>query len=69
MPIKEVCSPISRKGSKVASGQPLSPGAKSNPSRGDQTEAPNIPPQPSQARVSLGNKEEPASVEIIGPGE
>jgi hypothetical protein len=31
---KEVCSPVSRPGSKVGSGQPLSPGARSNPSRG-----------------------------------
>ena len=34
MPEKEVCSPASRPGSKVGSGQPMSPGARSNPSRG-----------------------------------
>ena len=47
MPIKDVCSPISRKGSKVGSisGQPLSPGARSAPGRGDQTEAPSTEPQ------------------------
>jgi hypothetical protein len=32
---KEVCNPISRPGSKVGSHQPMSPGAFSNPSRGD----------------------------------
>lgn len=34
MPEREVCSPVSRPGSKVGSGQPLSPGARSNPSLG-----------------------------------
>jgi hypothetical protein len=42
MPIKEVNSPVNTGNarSKLASGQPLSPGAKSNPSRarGDQAE-------------------------------
>jgi hypothetical protein len=28
-------SPVTRKGSKVSSGQPLGPGARSNPSRGE----------------------------------
>lgn len=31
----EVRSPISRRGSAVGSGQPLSPGAQSDPSRGE----------------------------------
>ena len=31
MGISDVCSPVTRKGSKVASGQPLSPGARSAP--------------------------------------
>jgi hypothetical protein len=63
MPIKEVCSPVSRPGSKVGSSQPKSPGAFSNPSRrGDSVQA-----QPSHARVSCG--EEPASIQIIGPEE
>jgi hypothetical protein len=65
MPEKEVCSPVSRPGSKVGSGQPLSPGARSNPSRG---RTDSIPPQPSHARVSLSsNAEEPAEVTIVGP--
>ena len=31
---QEVCSPVSRKGSRIGSNQPTSPGAKSSPSRG-----------------------------------
>ena len=31
---QEVRSPVCRPGSKVGSGQPMSPGARSNPSRG-----------------------------------
>jgi hypothetical protein len=63
MPIKEVCSPVSRPGSKVGSSQHKSPGAFSNPSRrGD-----NVPTQPSHARVSLSSGEEPASLTIVGP--
>jgi len=46
MGISDVASPVTRKGSKVASGQPLSPGARSDPSRRDQTEAPSIQPEP-----------------------
>jgi hypothetical protein len=41
MGISEVCSQITRKGSKVGSNQPISPGARSNPSRGD-----SVPAQP-----------------------
>jgi hypothetical protein len=63
MPEKEVCSPVTRKGSKVGSGQPLSPGARSNPSHG---RTDSIPPQPSYARVSR-NAEEPAELKIVGP--
>jgi len=43
MGISEVCSPVTRKGSKVGSGQPLSPGARSDPGRGT---ADSVPPQP-----------------------
>ena len=31
---REVMSPVTQKGSKVGSGQPMSPGARSNPSLG-----------------------------------
>jgi hypothetical protein len=65
--IKDVNSPVntSNTGSKVGSNQPKSPGAFSNPSRvqcGD-----NVPTQPSHARASLSNGEEPASITIAGP--
>jgi hypothetical protein len=43
MPEKEICSPVTRKGSNVGSGQPLSPGARSNSSRG---RADSVPLQP-----------------------
>jgi hypothetical protein len=62
---REVCSPVSRPGSKVGSGQPPSPGARSNPSRG---RTDSFSPQPSNARVSR-NAEEPAEVKITGPEE
>ena len=48
MPEKEVCSPVSRPGSKVGSGQPMSPGARSNPSRGSGPQADSVPPQRSR---------------------
>jgi len=66
MGVSEVVSPISRKGSKVGSGQPLSPGARSNPGRSDQA-ASAAPPQPSQAKVSLGEERTGASVTVVGP--
>jgi hypothetical protein len=69
MGISEVCSPVSRKGSKVGSGQSLSPGARSNPSRADGTRFDSVPPRPSHARVSLSSDvQEPAEVTIVGPG-
>jgi hypothetical protein len=63
MPEREVCSPVSRPGSKVGSGQPLSPGVRSNPSRG---RSDSLAQQPSHARVSR-NAEEPAELRIHGP--
>ena len=66
MGISEVCSPVTRRGSKVASGQPMSRGARSAPGRGDQAAAPSVPPP--TARVSLStNAEEPATVTVVGP--
>ena len=61
---REVCSPISIKGSKVGSGQPLSPGARSNPSRG-RTDF--IPARPSSG--ASGHSAEPGEVKITGPEE
>ena len=46
MPEQEVQSPVTRPGSKVGSGQPKSPGAFSNPSRGSVSQD-SVPPQPS----------------------
>jgi hypothetical protein len=70
MGISDVISPVSRKGSKVASGQPMSPGARSAPGGGDQTEAPAAelqrrdhaaahqePPIPSSTPVTVGPEE------------
>ena len=65
MPEKEVCSPVSRPGSKVGSGQPLSPGARSNPSRGSGPQADSVPSQP--PRTSRHSEEPAASMEVIGP--
>jgi hypothetical protein len=43
----EVESPVTRKGSKVGSGQPLGPGSRSGPSRGSDPQADSVPPQAS----------------------
>jgi hypothetical protein len=72
MGISEVCSPISRKGSKVGSGQPLNPGARSAPSRGDQTEAPSVEPQLQRRDRTAVHQEQPipsSSPVTIGPEE
>jgi hypothetical protein len=55
MGISEVCSPVQRKGSKVGSGQPLSQGARSSPSKGD-----SVPPQPTCGHVSAGQEPDPS---------
>jgi hypothetical protein len=68
MPIKEVCSPVSRPGSKVIGNIPgSSPGAKSNPSRAGGARFDSVPPQPSHTRVSLSEEGQPAEVTIVGP--
>ena len=64
---KEVCSPVSRVGSKVGSGQPMSPGARSNPSRGD-----SVPSQPHNTASPVhshdeGNKGPEGSLTVTGP--
>lgn len=64
---QEVLSPVTRKGSKVGSGQPMSPGAQSSPSRGSGVTVDSLPPQPS--RVSR-HQEDPlpaATTTVIGP--
>ena len=63
----EVVSPVTRKGSKVGSGPQLSPGAKSNPSRGAGPQTDSVPPQPSH--TSRHSEEPSGSMEVIGPEE
>ena len=61
---QEVRSPVCRPGSKVGSGQPLSPGARSSPSLGRTDSIP--------ARPSFGpsrHSEEPGELKITGPEE
>jgi hypothetical protein len=65
--VKEVCSPVSRPGSKVSSNQSKSPGAFSNPSRVGGARFDSAPAQPSHARVSLSEEGQPAEVTIVGP--
>jgi hypothetical protein len=68
MPEKEVCSPVTRRGSKVGSGQPKSPGALSSPNRAGGAQFDSVPAQPSHASVRLSsNAQEPAEVTIVGP--
>ena len=74
MGIFEVCSPVSRRGSKVASGQPLSPGARSDPGRVGGSRFDNAPPQPQpQRRDRVATHQEPSvpgSMPIVtGPEE
>jgi hypothetical protein len=64
---REVQSPVSRKGSKVGSGPPLSPGSRSSPSRGSGPQADSIPPQPSHGGASRHSEEPSGSMEVIGP--
>jgi hypothetical protein len=65
MPEREVISPVTRKGSKVGSKQPISPGARGDPSC---CRAEGVPSLPSNIRVSR-NAEEPAELKITGPEE
>jgi hypothetical protein len=67
----EVESPVTRKGSKVGSNQPMSPGAKSNPSCGSGPQTDSVPPQPSNT-TSRHSEEPPlpaATTTVIGPGD
>ena len=69
---REICSPVSIKGSKVGSGQPMSPGARSSPSRGSRgpVNQDSVPPQTSQ--TSRHSAEDPlptATTTVVGPEE
>ncbi len=61
---QEVRSRVCRPGSKVGSGQPLSPGARSSPSRG---RTDSIPAQPSYG--ASNHSAETGEVKIAGPEE
>jgi hypothetical protein len=68
MGISDVCSPVSRKGSKVGSGQPMSPGAKSAPGREDATAAHSVPLQPQHRTATHEEQPIPSSTPVtIGP--
>jgi hypothetical protein len=73
MGISDVCSPVSRKNSKVGSGQPLSPGARSAPSsRGDQEEPPGAQPEPQRRDRAAAHQEPPipsSTPVTVGPEE
>jgi hypothetical protein len=64
----EVVSSITRKGSKVGSGQPISPGARTNPSRGPVSQD-SVPSQPSHGGTSRHSEEPSASMTVVGPEE
>ena len=70
MGISEVCSPVTRKGSKVGSAQPMSPGARSAPRREDATAAYSVPPQPQHRTATHQETPIPSSTPVtIGPEE
>jgi len=59
MGISDVISPVTRKGSKIASGQPMSPGERSAPGRVDETEAPAAEPQLQRRDRAAVHQEQP----------
>jgi hypothetical protein len=63
----EVESPVTRKGSKVGSNQPLSPGARSNPSRGSGPQTDSVPPQQSHVSRHAEPPLPSSSPTVIGP--
>ena len=66
----EVQSPVSRKRSKVGSGQPMSPGARSSPSRNEGPQFDSVPPQPARGGTSRHSEKPPlpaATTTVIGP--
>jgi hypothetical protein len=67
MPEQEDQSPVCRPGSKVGSGQPLSPGARSNPSGLSGPRFDRVPSQPTHGRAIHRNGEQPGEVAIVGP--
>ena len=63
----EPCSPANSRhpGNTLGGGQPLTPGARSNPSRGERSQADSVPSQPSH---TPRHSEPPAaSLKVVGP--
>ena len=68
MGISDVASPVTRKGSKVASGQPLSPGARSNPDRAGGPKFDSVPPQPQHRTATHEEPPIPGGTTVVtGP--
>ena len=65
---QEVRSPVCRPGSKVGSGQPLSPGARSSPSRGAGPQTDSVPPQPPQMLVVARPPLPGSTTTVVRPG-
>ncbi len=68
----EVRSPVSRPGSKVGSGQPMSPGARSNPGRTDAQRERPLDASPSSRIIkhsepAPGEPPPSAQTKIVGP--
>jgi hypothetical protein len=64
--VKEVCSPINVKGGKTSGNIPgSSPGAFSNPSRGDRKDS--IPPQPAHGTSRHSEEPKVGEVKVTGP--
>jgi hypothetical protein len=65
---KDVCSPVSIKGSRVGSGAPMSPGSRSNPSRAS-ADSVTEPKQQLKADARRSKEAAPASAKLFGPEE
>ena len=65
---KDVCSPVSMKGSKVGSSPPMSPRSRSNPSRASADSVPKWE-APVEQDARRSKKPAPASAKIFGPEE
>jgi hypothetical protein len=64
---QEVQSPVSRPGSKVGSNQPLSPGARSNPSRDSGPQTDSVPAQSSHTSRHSEPPLPAATTTVVGP--
>ena len=69
MPEQEVCSPITRKGSKAGSNRPMSPGARSNPSRAEGPRFDSVPAQPPHASRHSEPPIPSSATTVVGPEE